>query len=70
MNKVKFLLIAVFASVLLNGRAETKPLILVGPDEYQVLCISPNGTWACGDFNDYSYEDHALMTFSMMNLLE
>lgn len=59
MNKVKFLLIAVFASVLLNGRAETKPLILVGPDEYQVLCISPNGTWACGDFNDFSYEDHA-----------
>lgn len=30
-------------------------LILKGPeviDEYQVLCVSPNGQWACGNVND------------------
>ena len=34
-------------------------IILKSPEDYQVMCISPNGKWACGVYNDYSYSSYA-----------
>ena len=31
-----------------------KNVILKSPEEYQIMNISPNGQWACGDYVDYS----------------
>ena len=57
MKKVKLL---VAASLLALGAVakSNKPLIMVGPDvlvEYQVVAMSSNGKWACGNVNDGSY---------------
>lgn len=41
-----------------SAQADTKPVIMFTPAEYQILCVSPNGKWACGDYNDYSQVDH------------
>lgn len=35
-------------------KANTEPIILMSPPDYQVFAISPNGKWATGIFTDYS----------------
>lgn len=35
-----------------------KNIILKTPEEYQILSISPNGKWACGNYNDYAYASY------------
>lgn len=37
-----------------NLCAQTGPLILTGPEYYQLTAISPNGKWACGAYSDAS----------------
>ncbi len=34
--------------------AQTGPLMLTGPEYYQLTAISPNGKWACGAYSDAS----------------
>ena len=33
-------------------------ILLKSPEDYQVFTISPNGKWACGVYNDYSYSNY------------
>ncbi|MGN1263769.1 MAG: hypothetical protein ACI4TW_07005, partial [Prevotella sp.] len=34
-------------------------VIMTSPEDYQVFAVSPNGKWACGNYSDYSYINHA-----------
>lgn len=34
--------------------ADSEPIVLVAPPDYQVLSLSPNGKWATGIYSDYS----------------
>lgn len=51
----KKLSFAALALLGLQAQAAQKPVILTGPEEYQLLSFSPNGVWACGVYNDYNY---------------
>ena len=58
---MKILNLLFFAGSLLVSAvalADSKPVIMLTPPEYQILCVSPNGKWACGDYNDYSQVNH------------
>lgn len=62
MNKFR----TVFLSLLLalcasSVYAQGKSIILTSPAEYQVLAISPNGKWACGVYQDYSYSNYGFL---------
>ena len=46
------------ASILLSGAAfaQTSPLVMVTPSDYNIMAASPNGKWACGMYFDSGNE--------------
>ena len=46
------------ASLLLSGAAfaQTSPLVMVTPSDYNIMAASPNGKWACGMYFDSGNE--------------
>lgn len=46
------------ASLLLSGAAfaQTSPLVMVTPSDYNIMAASPNGKWACGMYYDAGNE--------------
>lgn len=46
------------ASLLLSGAAfaQTSPLVMVTPSDYNIMAASPNGKWACGIYFDSGNE--------------
>lgn len=56
--------------------ADTEPIVLMSPPDYQVLAISPNGKWATGIFSDYSYAQRGFLwnlesnTFELLSTSE
>lgn len=46
------------ASLLLSGAAfaQTSPLVMVTPSDYNIMAASPNGMWACGMYFDSGNE--------------
>lgn len=43
---------------LLHAADKVKPVVMWSPANYYIYALSPNGKWACGVYNDYSYENH------------
>ena len=59
MKSILLFAATLFAGVAAWAQTSTpKPVILKSPEECQILDISPNGKWACGCFNDYSYVNY------------
>lgn len=57
MKKTNLLLCASLFSLSMVAQ-ENKPLVITGPDvlvEYQLVSVSSNGKWACGNVNDGNY---------------
>ena len=59
MKSILFFAAMLFTSVAAWAQSSAaKPVILKSPADFQILDISPNGKWACGCFNDYSYVNY------------
>ena len=50
--------------------AETEPIVLMSPTNYQVLAISPNGQWATGIFSDNSMAQRGFLWNLQSNTFE
>ena len=52
-----------------------KPVLLTTPAEYQLMNVSPNGKWACGDYVDYNDQVRGFLwnlqsgTFTLLSTL-
>ena len=50
--------------------ADTEPIVLMSPPDYQVLAISPNGKWATGVYSDYAYSQRGFIWNLESNSIE
>lgn len=68
--------LATVALSTMSAWAETEPIVLVSPPDYQVLSISPNGKWATGVYSDYAYQQRGFLwnlesnTFELLSTSE
>ena len=75
-NRILSTLFAVLASSVAAAWADTTPIVLVAPPDYQVMALSPNGKWATGIFSDYSYAQRGFLwnlesnTFELLSTSE
>lgn len=59
MNSKNLLMALAFISGASGVQQTAAQVILTAPEDYQLMAISPNGKWACGVYQDYSYTDYA-----------
>ena len=55
MRNIYAMIVSLFCCMTAWGQTPVGTVILKSPNDYQILSISPNGKWACGVYNDYSY---------------
>lgn len=56
MKKKLFAVLALLCASLQQVAADN--VILTSPQYYAIYAVSPNGKWACGAYNDYTYTDY------------
>lgn len=66
----KLLTLFTYVMLVLGAMAASKPIVLVGPVDYYVFNISPNGKWACGVFNFDQITNHAFRWNLQTNEIE
>lgn len=56
-------IVSLFAllSLCVEMHAGVEPIVLTSPDDYQVLCLSPNGRWATGVYVDNGQNTYAFL---------
>ena len=59
MRNIYAMIVGLLCCMTAWGQTPEGTVILKSPNDYQILSISPNGKWACGVYNDYSFTNYA-----------